>query len=227
MAVFKNDRAETLCTPNGPRRSTVKPKSQNQDSNSTNPEACNLNQKRPVRTSPSSWFRPPRRPRCFVGCRFRGLVSGVGMCRVSDLKIGRSTGNEASDAGLHAFCTVSVRDNASTRLSTKFTSRQQTGASQEVLSPRPKSQGQQKAGKNSMYCILNQKPLRRLSPNPAPPAPAANLIPNRYGPQQQRAPHPMHRDQNVSAKALNQKPRASRKPSTLNPNTSSGCLVCT
>ena len=25
--------------------------------------------------------------------------------------VGRSTGNEASDAGLYAFCTVSVRDN--------------------------------------------------------------------------------------------------------------------
>ena len=39
--------------------------------------------------------------------------------------VGRSTGKEASDAGLYAFCTVSVRDNASTKLSTKFTSRHQ------------------------------------------------------------------------------------------------------
>ena len=39
--------------------------------------------------------------------------------------VSRSTGKEASDVGLYAFCTVSVRDNASPKLRTKSTSRHQ------------------------------------------------------------------------------------------------------
>ena len=41
------------------------------------------------------------------------MVQGSGLIRTR--VVGRSTGNEASDAGLYALCTVSVRDNTGLR----------------------------------------------------------------------------------------------------------------